>query len=97
RFLPECGSLLLSPADRTRVVPAGHWGSTSRGSPAYPALRVDGFLAGVGRLDEHALTVEPFGRLARARRAEVEAEGRRMLAVMHPGTAYDVRFGTVRA
>ncbi|MBD9736146.1 winged helix DNA-binding domain-containing protein, partial [Streptomyces sp. H28] len=83
--------------DRTRVVPTEHWGSTWRGNTAYPALLVDGFLAGVWRLDEHALTVEPFGRLDRARRAEVEAEGQRMLAVMHPGTAYDVRFGTVRA
>lgn len=97
RFLPEFDNLLLSHADRTRVVPAEHWGSTWRGNTAYPALLVDGFLAGVWRLDEHALTVEPFGRLDRARRAEVEAEGRRMLAVMHPGTAYDVRFGTVRA
>ncbi|MFC5855262.1 hypothetical protein ACFPZI_26815 [Streptomyces chlorus] len=48
------------------------------------------------RLDEHALVVEPFGPLTRARRDEITAEGERMLRVMHPDTSYGIRFGAVR-
>ncbi|MBQ1099565.1 hypothetical protein KBY55_26760 [Streptomyces sp. b94] len=42
------------------------------------------------------LVVEPFDRLAEAYKDEVAAEGERAPATMHPGAAYDVRFGTVR-
>lgn len=96
RFLPEFDNLLLSHADRTRVVPPEYRGRTWSGNIAYRTLLVDGFLAGLWRLDEHALVIEPFAPLGRARREEVTAEGERMLRVMHPGTAYDIRFGAVR-
>ncbi|MEU9366212.1 winged helix DNA-binding domain-containing protein [Streptomyces avermitilis] len=99
RFLPEFDNLLLSHADRSRVVPAGLKGRTWAGNQAYRTLLVDGFLAGVWRLDEGALTIEPFGTLTRDQRQEVVQEGERMLAVMAGGTdSYDIRFGTaVRA
>ncbi|KES08588.1 hypothetical protein BU52_00650 [Streptomyces toyocaensis] len=96
RFLPEFDNLLLSHADRTRVVPPEYRGRSWQGNVAHRTLLVDGFLAGLWRLDEDALVVEPFGRLDAARREEVAAEGERMLAVMHPERAYDIRFGTVR-
>ncbi|MFF1271929.1 winged helix DNA-binding domain-containing protein [Streptomyces marokkonensis] len=96
RFLPEFDNLLLSHADRTRVVPPEYRGRSWQGNVAHRTLLVDGFLAGLWRLDEDALVVEPFGRLDAARREEVAAEGERMLRVMHPGAAYDIRFGTVR-
>ncbi|MFD5659034.1 winged helix DNA-binding domain-containing protein [Streptomyces hirsutus] len=96
RFLPEFDNLLLSHADRTRVVPRELRGRTWQGNTPYRALLVDGFLAGVWRLDEHVLVVEPFGPLTRARRDEVTAEGERMLRVMHPDTPYDICFGAVR-
>ncbi|MFF7970879.1 DNA glycosylase AlkZ-like family protein [Streptomyces sp. NPDC007905] len=95
RFLPEFDNLLLSHADRTRVVPPEHRGRTWRGNQAHRALLVDGFLAGLWRLDGDALVVEPFGTLTKAQRADVTAEGARMLETMHPGTSYDIRFGTV--
>ncbi|WP_371655416.1 MULTISPECIES: winged helix DNA-binding domain-containing protein [unclassified Streptomyces] len=103
RFLPEFDNLLLSHADRTRVIPAEHWGRTWKGSQAFCTLLVDGFLAGVWRLEEgkgagegHAvLTVQPFGDLGRVRRDEVAAEGERLLAEMTSATSYDVRFGDV--
>ncbi|MEU5042506.1 winged helix DNA-binding domain-containing protein [Streptomyces griseorubiginosus] len=95
RFLPEFDNLLLSHADRTRVVPKEHWGRSWQGNQAYCTLLVDGFLAGVWKLNGDTLVVEPFGRLTRARRQEVEDEGRRMLATLYPGTSYDIRFGTV--
>lgn len=53
-------------------------------------------LAGLWRPDDDALVIEPFGRLDRARRAEITEEAERMLGILHPGTPYDIRFGTVR-
>ncbi|MEV8593058.1 winged helix DNA-binding domain-containing protein [Streptomyces sp. NPDC052012] len=96
RFLPEFDNLLLSHADRTRVVPAEHKGRSWQGNIAYCTLLVDGFLAGLWRLEKDALVVEPFGTLTKAQREEVTTEGERMLRVMHPDTSYDIRFGTVR-
>jgi hypothetical protein len=95
RFLPEFDNLLLSHADRTRVVPPAYRGRAWQGNQAYSTLLVDGFLAGVWRLEEAALVVEPFGTLGRALRDEVTAEGERMLRAMHPGGSYDIRFGAV--
>ncbi|MFF3462467.1 winged helix DNA-binding domain-containing protein [Streptomyces sp. NPDC001984] len=95
RFLPEFDNLLLSHADRTRVVPPEYWGRTWQGNQAHRALLVDGFLAGVWKLAEDAMVIEVFGGLTRDRCAEVAEEGERMLAVLHPGAAYDIRFGPV--
>ncbi|MET9390893.1 winged helix DNA-binding domain-containing protein [Streptomyces sp. NPDC006624] len=96
RFLPEFDNLLLSHADRTRVVPPEHRGRHWQGNIAHCTFLVDGFLAGLWRLEKDALVIEPFARLGGARRDEVLAEGERMLRVMHPEAAYDIRFGTVR-
>ncbi|MGC0399322.1 hypothetical protein RKD27_001966 [Streptomyces sp. SAI-126] len=95
RFLPEFDNLLLSHADRTRVVPKEYWGRSWQGNQAYCTLLVDGFLAGVWKLTGDTLVVETFGRLTKAQREDVEEEGQRMLATLHPGTPYDIRFGTV--
>ncbi|MFC8365642.1 winged helix DNA-binding domain-containing protein [Streptomyces griseorubiginosus] len=95
RFLPEFDNLLLSHADRTRVVPKEYWGRSWQGNQAYCTLLVDGFLAGVWKLHGDTLVVEPFGRLTRAQREEVTEEAQRMLATLYPGTSYDIRFGTV--
>ncbi|MEV1068608.1 winged helix DNA-binding domain-containing protein [Streptomyces sp. NPDC050263] len=95
RFLPEFDNLLLSHADRTRVVPPEYWGRSWQGNQAYCTFLVDGLLAGVWRLEPDALVVEPFGDLTGVQRADVMAEGERMLAVMHPQQSHDIRFGTV--
>ncbi|MFJ9007946.1 winged helix DNA-binding domain-containing protein [Streptomyces canus] len=95
RFLPEFDNLLLSHADRTRVVPKEYWGRSWQGNQAYCTLLVDGFLAGVWKLTGDTLVVEPFDRLSKAQQKDVTAEGQRMLATLHPGTPYDIRFGTV--
>ncbi|MGW1915903.1 winged helix DNA-binding domain-containing protein [Streptomyces sp. NPDC002076] len=95
RFLPEFDNLLLSHADRGRVVPAEHRGRHWQGNQAHRTLLVDGFLAGLWKLDPDALVIEPFTEPTRAQRDEITAEGERMLRVLHPRTSYDIRFGTV--
>ncbi|GAA3845991.1 winged helix DNA-binding domain-containing protein [Streptomyces sp. NPDC003631] len=95
RFLPEFDNLLLSHADRTRVVPPDLKGRSWTGNQAHRTFLVDGFLAGVWKLEEETLVIEPFGGLTRAQREDVTREGERMLAVLHPGEPYDIRFGAV--
>ncbi|MGW4914346.1 winged helix DNA-binding domain-containing protein [Streptomyces sp. NPDC004270] len=97
RFLPEYDNLLLAHADRTRVVPPEHRGRLWQGNQPHRTLLVDGFLAGVWKPVDDALVIEPFGPLSRTQRTAVAEEGERMLAVLHPGTSYDIRFGTVVA
>ncbi|MGW7311271.1 winged helix DNA-binding domain-containing protein [Streptomyces sp. NPDC054835] len=95
RFLPEFDNLLLSHADRTRVVPADLRGRTWTGNQAHRVFLLDGFLAGLWRLDEGkertTLTIEPFGALTRAQRAALTAEAERTLRVTgREGVPYDV-------
>jgi hypothetical protein len=97
RFLPEFDNLLLSHGDRTRVVPPEYWGRSWVGNLVHRTFLVDGFLAGVWKLERDALVIEPFGSLTRAQRAELTAEGERMLGVLYPATPHDIRFGTVIA
>ncbi|MEU7423662.1 winged helix DNA-binding domain-containing protein [Streptomyces sp. NPDC040750] len=92
RFLPEYDNLLLAHADRTRVVPAAHRGRNRQGNQAHRTFLVDGFLAGLWRLDGATLVIEPFGKLTGAQREEVAEEGRRMLRVLRPEAAHDIRF-----
>lgn len=80
RFLPEYDNLLLSHADRSRVVPVAYKGRTWKGNYAYCVFLLDGFLAGVWRLEEGGggggavLTIEPFGKPGRAEREELTRE-----------------------
>ncbi|MFC8824662.1 winged helix DNA-binding domain-containing protein [Streptomyces sp. NPDC057137] len=101
RFLPEFDNLLLSHADRTRVVPLAYRKRAWNGNQGHRTLLVDGFLAGIWRLedgtegDEHGtLTVQTFDTLTRAQRDAVAEEGERMLASLSSATAptYAVRF-----
>ncbi|MFG2497912.1 winged helix DNA-binding domain-containing protein [Streptomyces sp. NPDC048441] len=104
RFLPEYDNLLLSHADRGRVVPPEYKGRTWKGNFAYSVFLVDGFLAGVWRLEEGmgadkdaaVLTIEPFGTLTKAQRHELTEEAERLLSgPMSGARTYDIRFGTV--
>ncbi|MER6415071.1 winged helix DNA-binding domain-containing protein [Streptomyces humidus] len=97
RFLPEYDNLLLSHADRARVVPPEYLGRSRQGNQAHRTLLVDGFLAGVWRTEPDALVVETFAALTAAQRRDVAAEGERMLSVLYAGEPRDIRFGRVRA
>lgn len=102
RFLPEFDNLLLSHAGRSRIVPPEYKGRTWKGNIAYNTFLVDGFLAGVWRVEEGAapavLTIEPFGTLTKAQRRELADEAERLMTgPLHRATTYDIRFGTVIA
>ncbi|WP_306325698.1 winged helix DNA-binding domain-containing protein [Streptomyces venezuelae] len=88
RFLPEFDNLLLSHADRTRVVPADLRGRTWTGNQAHRVFLLDGFLGGIWHLDEGkdrtTLTIEPFVPVSRAQRASLAAEAERTLRLMTP-------------
>ncbi|MEV0124695.1 winged helix DNA-binding domain-containing protein [Streptomyces sp. NPDC050703] len=102
RFLPEFDNLLLSHADRARVIPPEYKGRTWKGNVAFCTFLVDGFLAGVWRLAEEprdgsaVLTIEPFRKLGRGERDAVTEEAGVMLArIAEASSAHDIRFGTV--
>ncbi|MGX2993774.1 winged helix DNA-binding domain-containing protein [Streptomyces sp. JNUCC 64] len=101
RLLPEYDNLLLSHADRLRLVPAGTGKLTWRGNSSYCVLMVDGLLAGVWKLvetrSEAVLTIEPFAPLTAAQRERVRTEAARTLGLLtEPSVDRDVRFGAVR-
>jgi hypothetical protein len=103
RFLPEFDNLLLSHANRRRVLADAH-----RKRVFLPGLRVaatflvDGFVAGTWTVKRTAgravLAIEPFGPLARPVKAALEEEGDRLLRFVEPDApARDVRFAKAPA
>ncbi|WP_328583928.1 winged helix DNA-binding domain-containing protein [Streptomyces sp. NBC_00370] len=96
RFLPEFDNLLLSHADRSRIVPPAYRGRSWRGNTGYRTLLVDGFLAGVWQPPEGGdgapLTVELFAGIGREQRGAVTEEGERLLTTMYGGAAGGVRY-----
>lgn len=103
RFLPEYDNLLLSHADRSRVVAdPTHLDLTRHVNQSFPVFLLDGFLAGTWRLTEEkgtaTLTVQPFHPPGAAERAALTSEAERTLAALAAGaTTYDIRFDPVDA
>ena len=101
RFLPEYDNLLLSFADRGRVIrdarrpvplPPGSGATTG-------TLLVDGFWQADWTItrgrDMATLEVRPFGSLGPATRDAIAAEGSRLLEFAADGGAHDVRITPV--
>ncbi|MFD9470406.1 winged helix DNA-binding domain-containing protein [Streptomyces goshikiensis] len=106
RFLPEFDNLLLSHADRTRVITPEAKGRSWAGNQAYRTLLLDGFLAGLWKADAGVLTVELFApeskaaKEAKEAKEEIVAEGELLLAAMEedpqtPAGRWSVRFGSI--
>lgn len=98
RFLPEYDNLLLSHANRTRVIADEH-----RSKVYIPVLRVrstilvDGFVAGSWKVEKAkgtaTLTVEPFSTLSRSSRKALSEEGEKLVRfVGYHAKRHDVRF-----
>ena len=98
RLAAEFDNLLLSHADRSRVVHPDHLRRFYTINGIFPgSVLIDGFVAGMWRLAraKHAatLTIELFGS-ARAR-GRVRREAERMLAFCAPGATHDIRFAPI--
>ncbi|GAA1964119.1 winged helix DNA-binding domain-containing protein [Kitasatospora viridis] len=98
RFLYDFDNLLLSHADRSRVLTVSFADQGFAGTMEMPrAVLVDGFVAAtwkvVAKRGEATLTVRPFRRLTAAEREEIVAEGTRLLAfAAAKATARDIVF-----
>ena len=83
RFLPKWDNVLLSFADRTRVLPDEYRRTVigQNGDVAQTFL-VDGVVAGKWRADGGRVVLEPFAPLPRTARRELEDEARRLEAFL---------------
>jgi hypothetical protein len=80
RLLPRYDNLILSHADRTRVISDEHRKVVIHGAGIVEAtFLVDGFVAGTWRVEKGRVRLEPFARLRLARR-ELENEAERLEA-----------------
>jgi hypothetical protein len=98
RFLPEYDNLLLSHADRSRVIADGRPVPLFPGNGAgFGTVLVDGFFRATWRITRHGdaarLVVEPFQRLSGGDTAAVTGEGARLLALAAADAeTHDVQF-----
>jgi hypothetical protein len=96
RFLPEYDNLLLSYAERSRVIPHRRPVPLPPGNGASGGtLLIDGFWQAEWKIskDGGVLEIRPFVPLSAADRAAVAAEGERLLDFAGTaGTVRDVRF-----
>jgi hypothetical protein len=83
RFLPKWDNVLLAWAERTRIMPEPYRRVVigANGDVAQTFL-VDGFVAGTWRVEEGRIALEPFTRLSRAVRDELEDEAARLEAFL---------------
>ena len=83
RFLPKWDNVLLAFADRTRVLPEAYRKTVIRinGDVAQTFL-VDGFVAGMWRVEDGRVVAEPFARLSRPAQRELEDEAGRLEAFL---------------
>ena len=97
RFLYDYDNLLLSHADRSRVVAGADYaahGYTGDSNRQPSSLLVDGFVAGTWTVTRGKglarLAVKAFGRLTGAQRAAISTEGEALLGFLHPHDAHEV-------
>lgn len=97
RLVAEFDNLVLSHADRARIIAPEHRGKLNTVNGIFPGtVLVDGFVAGVWRLatarGTATLTIEPWVPVGRPDRRALEAEAGRLLAFAAPGDTHDVHF-----
>lgn len=101
RLLPGFDNLLLSHADRSRVIDDAHRGRVfGVNGLIQPIVLVDGFVGATWRIDRSkdraVLTVEPFKPLSGAQRDEIGGEARRLLPAIEPDATHELRFAKAR-
>ena len=98
RLVAEFDNLVLSHADRSRVISPENFKRLSTINGIFPgSVLIDGFVAGMWRLASRrsaaTLTIELFGPIRK--RDDLEGEAARMLAFCAPDAAHDIRFAPV--
>jgi Winged helix DNA-binding domain len=98
RFLPEYDNLLLSYADRRRVIPHAHPVPLWPGNGATQGtLLIDGVWDATWKITAQALTITPFRDLTAAEESAITGEAANLLAFASPGDlAKPVRFSRRR-
>jgi Winged helix DNA-binding domain len=97
-LLAECDNLVLSHADRTRIISEPNRQRMFTRNGIFPGtVLVDGFVAGMWKITRAraaaVLTIELFGPLGPRDRASVTDEGGRLLAFAAPEAgAREIRF-----
>jgi winged helix DNA-binding protein len=89
RFLPEFDNLVLSHADRTRVIADEHRGKVvTKNLQVRATFLLDGEVTGTWKVERKkkaaALVLEPFDKLAKRDLAALEDEGERLLRFCEP-------------
>jgi hypothetical protein len=93
RFLPEYDNLLLSHADRSRVIPHGRPVPLPPGNgSAQGTVLVDGLWNGTWRVTSEVMTIESFVPLTGEEADAIGAEGMRLLGFLG-AAAPEIRFG----
>ncbi len=100
RFLPNFDNLILSHADRTRVIADEYRKAIASRNGMVPAtFLVDGFVRGTWKTErtrgKATLLIEPFEALAKQDRGALAEEGERLIRFMaqpEGAEAYEVRF-----
>jgi hypothetical protein len=83
RFLPKWDNVLLAWADRTRVLPEKYRKKVIRvNGDVAPTFLVDGFVAGIWRVENGRVVLEPFAALPRPVRRELKDESERLEAFL---------------
>jgi hypothetical protein len=91
RFLPEYDNLLLSHADRTRVIPHRRPVPLPPGNGAAGGtFLIDGRWQGTWQFRDRELRIQPFGSLPTADRDALLAEADGLRAFIAPQTAADI-------
>jgi hypothetical protein len=97
RYLGDFENMLLSYADRTRILPEEHRKTLfSRPNGIVPGtFTVDGFVAGEWKIattkKTAALTLLPYGKLSKKDRQALEKEGMALLDFAAPGLEQEIR------
>ena len=84
RFLPTWDATLLVHCRRTQLLPEEHRAKIFhvKAPQSYPTFAMDGAVAGTWRHERGRVELQPFGRLARAARAELGDAGRALAAFL---------------
>ncbi|WP_285747164.1 winged helix DNA-binding domain-containing protein [Lentzea sp. NBRC 105346] len=98
RYLPVYDNLLLSHADRTRVMSDEHrkrWGATKNG--VFPqTFLVDGFVRGTWEIEETkaaaTLVLTGYAKVSKRDQQALSREGAALLKFVAPGKSHDFRF-----